>query len=110
MLAGVVNISMATLATLSVLGVGLAGYYNLVIRDAAINAASQAARYGAADQSEYLVQRLDLSLPHLAKFSVSGNRQAELTHITVDYQIPGLGLLGDFANGRISVAAATERI
>lgn len=110
MLAGVVNIALASLVSLSTMALTLAGYYNLVIRDAAIEAASNAARYGSQNQQGYLLRRLDIAIPELASFQVSEHRGSELTHVAVDYSLPGLGLIGQFANGQLNVAAATERL
>ena len=108
--AGVINIAFATLITLSVLALALSGYYSLAIRDAAIDAASKSARFGAGNQSEYLMQRLDVSVPELASFRVSQGSDGQLSHVVVDYGLPGFGLLGNFNLGRVSVAAATERL
>lgn len=109
-LAGVVNIALASLVSLSTLALSLAGYYNLVIRDAAIEAASNAARFGSQNQQDYLLKRLDISIPELASFEVSEHRGKELTHVVVEYSLPGLGLVGQFAGGQLNVAAATERL
>ncbi len=108
--AGVMNIALATLITLSVLALALSGYYSLVIRDAAIDSASKAARFGAGNQHDYLMQRLDVSVPELASFKVNQGNDGQLSHVVVDYSLPGFGLLGEFNRGRVSVAAATERL
>jgi hypothetical protein len=108
--AGVVNISLATLLTLSLLALSMAAFYALTIRDLAVAAASDSARFGAQPQQPYLLQRLDQALPLQANFQVNEQRGGELTQIRVNYKLPGLGLLGEFAGGVVSVAAATERI
>lgn len=108
-LAGLINISAATLVTLSLLALALAGYYNLVIRDAAIAAASQSARYGAPPAKDFLLRRLDVSIPHLASHQILERKGPNLTEITVEFSLPGVGLASD-AFGRLSVAAATERL
>lgn len=108
-LAGLANIVFATLITLSVLALAMAGYYSLVIRDLAIESASKLANYGAPSQREYLLQRLQLSLPELAQFKVYEQKGEELTQITVQYWLPGMGLVKEPV-GQISVQAATERI
>ncbi len=107
--AGLANIVFATLITLSVLALAMAGYYSLVIRDLAIESASKLANYGAASQREYLLQRLQLALPELASFQVQEQKGDLLTQMTVQYSIPGMGLMGEPA-GQISVQAATERL
>lgn len=104
------NISLATLLTLSVLALSMSGYYSLVMRDAAIDAASKSARFGAGDQRGYLLERLDISIPELASVKVSQGSDGQLSHMVLDYSLPGFGLLGDFNLGRLSVAAATERL
>lgn len=108
-MAGLANIVFATLVTLSVLALAMAGYYSLVIRDLAIESASKLAGYGAPSQRDYLLHRLELSLPELAGFQVQEQKGDALTQITVQYSIPGLGLMGVPA-GQISVQAATERL
>ncbi len=108
-MAGLANIVFATLITLSVLTLAMAGYYSLVIRDLAIESASKLANYGASSQREYLLRRLELSLPQLAGFQVSEQKGDALTQITVQYSIPSLGLMGE-PTGQISVQAATERL
>lgn len=110
MVAGVVNIALATLVTLSVLALAFAGYYSLVIRDAAIDAASRAARFGAEDQQRYLMERLDLAIPELASYEVLQQKSQEISFVRVRYYLPGLGFLGSFTQGQLSVAAAAERL
>lgn len=110
MLSGVVNIAMATLVTLSVLGLAMAGFYSLAIRDAAIDAASKGARYQAPSQKEFFLRRLDISIPELANLEVRERKITELNELTVAFSLPGLGLLGEFLGGEISVAAANERL
>jgi len=108
--AGVMNIALATLLTLSVLALSMSGYYSLVMRDAAIDAASNSARFGSESQHDYLLKRLDISIPELASFKVSQGSDGQLSHVVVDYSLPGFGLMGEFNLGRLSVAAATERL
>jgi len=109
-LSGVVNIAMATLVTLTVLGLAMAGFYSLAIRDAAIDAASKGARYQAPSQQDFFLRRLDISIPELASFDVRERRFQSLNELTVTFSLPGLGLLGGLAGGEIRVAAATERL
>lgn len=104
------NIALATLLTLSVLALSMSGYYSLVMRDAAIDAASKSARFGSENQHDYLLKRLDISIPELASFEVSQQRDDRFSHVAVDYSLPGFGLLGNLNLGRLSVAAATERL
>ena len=108
-LAGVINIALATLITLSVLALGMAGYYTLVIRDLAIEAATDLATYGAPSQREYLLKRLRTSLPELASFEVTESKGSNYAQISVRYGLPGFGLLG-VGNGQIDVQAASERL
>ncbi len=108
--AGVMNIALATLLTLSVLALAMSGYYSLVMRDAAIDAASNSARFGSENQHDYLLKRIDMSIPELASVKVSQGSDGQLSHVVVNYSLPGFGLLGDFNLGRLSVAAATERL
>jgi hypothetical protein len=108
-LAGLVNIALATLVTLSVLALSLAGYYSLVIRNLAVDAATNLATYGASSQREYLLQRLRYSVPELASFEVSEVKNSSYSAISVKFGLPGFGLSG-ITQGRIDVQAATERL
>ena len=109
LLAGLINIALATLITLSVLALGMAGYYTLVIRDLAIDAATDLATYGAPSQRDYLLKRLRTSVPELASFEVSESKGSNYAQVSVKFGLPGLGLLG-VGNGQIDVQAATERL
>ena len=108
-LAAVINIALATLITLSVLALAMAGYYTLVIRDLAIDAASELATYGAESQREYLLQRLRYSLPELANFEVTEFKDSNYAAIRVSFGLPGFALVG-LTDGKLSVQAATERL
>ena len=108
-MAAVINIALATLITLSVLALAMAGYYTLVIRDLAIDAASELATYGAESQREYLLQRLRYSLPELANFEVTEFKDSNYAVIRVSFGLPGFGLIG-LTDGQLSVQAATERL
>ncbi len=109
MLAGLVNIALATLVSLSVLALGMAGYYSLVIRNLAVDAATDLATYGAPSQREYLLQRLRYSVPELASLEVSEAKNSNYSAISVKFGLPGFGLSG-IAQGQIDVQAATERL
>lgn len=109
LLAGLINIALATLITLSVLALGMAGYYTLVIRDLAIDAATDLATYGAPSQRDYLLKRLRTSVPELASFEVSESKGSNYAQVSVKFGLPGLGLLG-VGNGQLDVQAATERL
>lgn len=108
-LAGLINIALATLITLSVLALGMAGYYTLVIRNLAIDAATDLATYGAPSQQEYLLKRLRTSLPELASFEVAESKGSNYAQVSVKFGLPGLGLLG-VGNGQLDVQATTERL
>lgn len=108
-LAGLVNITLATLITLSVLAIAMAGYYTLVIRDLAIDSATRLATYGSVSQREYLLQRLQVSLPELASFDVQESRGDSLTLIRVSYSLPGFGMFQPSAT-HLDVQAATEKL
>jgi len=108
-LAGLVNIALATLVTLSVLALGMAGYYSLVIRNLAVDAATDLATYGAPSQREYLLKRLRYSVPELASLEVSETKNPHYAAISVKFGLPGFGLSG-ITQGQIDVQAATERL
>ena len=108
-LAGLINIALATLITLSVLALGMAGYYTLVIRDLAVDAATDLATYGSPSQREYLLKRLKYSLPELASVEVAEAKNADYAAIEVRFGLPGLGMTG-LSQGQINVQAATERL
>jgi hypothetical protein len=104
-----VNVALATLITLSVLALGMAGYYSLVIRNLAVDAATELATYGSPSQREYLLQRLRYSVPELASLEVSEAKNSNYSAISVKFGLPGFELSG-IAQGQIDVQAATERL
>lgn len=108
-LAGLINIALATLITLSVMALGMAGYYTLVIRDLAVEAATDLATYGSPNQREYLLKRLRYSLPELASLDVTEAKSVDYAAIQVRFGLPGLGMTG-LSQGQINVQAATERL
>lgn len=93
MVGAIINSALATLVTLSIMSLSLAAYHTLLIRDAAVSAASQAARFDAPEQNRYLLKMLQNSLPDLASYEVSGLGVGEFVGVSVRSQLPGFGLL-----------------
>lgn len=93
MVGAIINTALATLITLSVMTLSMAAYHTLMIRDAAITAASSASRYAAPDQSRYLLKLLDSSLPDLASYEVKPMGLGNFVGISVASQLPGFGFL-----------------
>lgn len=92
-LAAVTNIALATLTTLSVLTLVFTAYHGLVIQDAAITAASKAARAKSTDQQPYLMKMLRNSLPSLASVDGSISQSGRFVAVTVQAGVPGFGFL-----------------
>lgn len=103
------TITFATLITVSILGLGLSAMNALMIRDAAIAAASQAALSESPSQRHYLLRLLDSNLPQLASYEVRELSQPGLVGFGVTSYLPSIGLWQPEI-GRISVFATKERI
>lgn len=92
-LGAIANITYSTLLTLSVLSLSLSAYNTLLIRDAAIDAATRAALPQAPSQLPYLRRLLDDRLPMLAKFEIQPLEQSGLIGYRVSALNPVLGLI-----------------
>lgn len=107
--AAVANITLATLITLSVLALILSAHNTLLIRNAAIEAASKAVLSDAPSQQPYLLRLLETNLPHLASFDVEQGSSGGFLIFNVSAQLPGLGMLGGM-NQRAVVLGARETL
>jgi len=81
----------------------------LMIRDAAIAAASRTALSEAPNQGQYLMRRLDSDLPQLASYQVRELDAEGLVGFKVLSQLPGLGFWQPTLS-EVRVYAAEERI
>ena len=107
--AAVANITLATLITLSVLALILSAHNTLLIRNAAIEAASKAVLSDAPSQQPYLLRLLETNLPHLASFDVEQGSSGGFLIFNVSAQLPGLGMFGGM-NQRAVVLGARETL
>lgn len=98
---------MATLISLSTLALGFSAINTLVIRDAAIEAASRSALAEGQGQREYLVKLLDENLPSLASYEVNEVQTNQLTGYRIEASLPGLGVI-PMANSAVGVAVTRE--
>jgi hypothetical protein len=89
----IINIALATLVTLSVMSLSFAAYHTLMIRDAAISAASKAGRFSAPEQNRYLLRLLDQNLPDLASYDIKSLGLDSYVGVEVVSQLPGFGFL-----------------
>lgn len=89
----VINTALATLITLSVMSLSFAAYHTLLIRDAAISAASKAGRFSAPEQNQYLLKLLDQNLPDLASYEVQPFALEGFVGVEVSSQLPGFGFI-----------------
>lgn len=89
----VINTALATLITLSVMSLSFAAYHTLMIRDAAISAASKTGRMAAPEQNKYLLRLLDKNLPDLASYEVTPLGLGDFVGVRVDSQLPGFGFI-----------------
>lgn len=108
-LAAVMNITFATLIALSVLGLVLSAYNTLLIREAAIEAASRLSLPDAPSQQPYLRRLLDDSLPELADYEIEEHVSDSLVGYTIRVSQPLIGFLG-IGNARAEVLVAKETI
>jgi hypothetical protein len=105
----VINITLATLITLSVLALSLSAYNTLLIRDAAVNAASRLALPDTPSQQPYLQRLLDDSLPELAGIEITELDDGDLVGFRISSQLPLFGFL-DLLSSDAEVLVAKEKI
>jgi hypothetical protein len=108
-LGAVINITLATLITLSILSLALSAYNTLLIRDAAVNAASRLALSESPSQQPYLRQLLDDSLPELAGVDISELETGNLVGYRIVSRLPLFGFL-NFLDSEAEVLVAKEKI
>lgn len=109
MVGALVTISSATLIVLSVLALALSAMNSLMIRDAAISAASRTALSEAPSQGQYLMRMLESDLPHLASFEIRQFDESNLVGFEIASKLPGVGLWQP-SLGTVRVYAAKEHI
>ncbi len=109
MIGAVINTALATLITLSVMSLSFAAYHTLMIRDAAITAASKAGRVSAPEQNKYLLRLLNQNLPDLATYEVSPLGAGEFVGVRITSQLPGFGFIQPPAIS-IQAIAPKERV
>lgn len=108
------GITITTLVSLSVLGMILASWSAVVMRDAAISGA----RYGAlADQTpsegeRYTLKLLRERVPLLASYEtdswISGSENGEQLNVAIETQLPGLAMMPMLPKQRLSADATLE--
>ena len=103
--AAVVNITLATLITLSVLALVLSAHNTLELRNAVIDAASRAGLSEAPNQQPYLLRLLETNLPHLAQFNVEGSSDEAFVSLRASAGLPGFGFLEGFSEGVVVLGA-----
>lgn len=103
----VVNITLSTLLTLSVMGLILSAYNTLQIRDAAVEAAARLALPEAPSQQPFLRRLLDDRLPELARYEIRELSGESLVGYQIEASLPLLGFL-DFLPSRTEVLVARE--
>ena len=107
MVGAVVNITLATLLTLSVMGLILSAYNTLQIRDAAVEAAARLALPEAPSQQPFLRRLLDDRLPELARYEIRELSGESLVGYQIEASLPLLGFL-DLLPSRTEVLVARE--
>lgn len=105
----IINITLATLLTLSVLALALSAYNTLLIRDAAVNAAGRLALPESPSQQPYLQRLLDDSLPELAGIEVTELENGDLVGYHIASRLPLFGFLS-FLSSDAEVLVAKEKI
>jgi hypothetical protein len=105
----ILNTALATLLTLSVMSLSFAAYHTLMIRDAAISAASKAGRFNAPEQNQYLLRLLDENLPDLASYQVSPLGLGNYVGVNITSRLPGFGFI-EMPAISIQAIALRERV
>lgn len=109
MVGAVVNITLATLLTLSVMGLILSAYNTLLIRDAAVEAAARLALPDSPSQQPFLRRLLEDRLPELARYEIRELGGQSLVGYRVDVSLPLLGFL-ELLPTRTEVLVAKETL
>jgi hypothetical protein len=104
------GITLATTVTLTTLALGLSAINVLVIRDAAIDSAQQAALAKSSSQNEYLLRLIQKRVPSMVSVRVLEIADEAVTGYRVEGKLPGLGFLSGLANVSVEVSAAYEAI
>jgi len=89
----VMNIALATLITLSLVTLVFSAYHGLIIRDAAITAASRAAKAESINQYQYLMRMLKNTLPSLASYEAEITQHGDFVKVDVATRLPGFGFI-----------------
>lgn len=104
------GITLMTLVTLSTFALGLTAVNVLVIRDAAIDAAQQAALAKSSSKNDYLLKLIKKRVPSMVSVQVSELAQGPTTAYLVEGELPGFGLLSDFTKVSVRVSATDEAL
>jgi len=104
------GITLATTVTLTTLALGLSAINVLVIRDAAIDSAQQAALAKSSSKNEYLLRLIQKRVPSMVSVRVVEIADEAVTGYRVEGQLPGLGFLSRLTNVSVEVSAANEAI
>lgn len=109
-LASLAGITASTLIALSFLALGFSAINVLVIRDAAIEASAQAGLVGAKSKQDYLWRLVRKRVPSMVSVQVVEIENSQTTGYLVESSLPGLGLLGEWLEVSVEVAATKEQI
>ena len=109
-LSSIASIFLATLITLTTISLSFSAYHVLVIRDAAITAASKEALAKSPGRDKYLMKLLKDSLPLLATFEIEQFGNEKLVGVKVIANLPELGMLPSAGRYEVSVAATRENL
>ena len=104
------GITLATTVTVSTLALGLSAVNVMVIRDAAIDAAQQAALAKSSTKNDYLLKLVKKRVPSMVSVRVNEVSEGPTTKYRVEGQLPGLGFLSGLTQVSVEVSAANEAI
>lgn len=104
------GITLATTVTLTTLALGLSAINVLVIKDAAIDAAQQAALAKSSSKNDYLLRLIQKRVPSMVSVRVVELADKAATGYRVEGALPGLGFLSGLTNVSVEVSAANEAI
>jgi hypothetical protein len=104
-----INTALATIITLVVIGLTITAYHTLVVRDAAISAASNAGIFNAPEKNRYLLRLLNENLPDLASYDIRSLDEGSFVGVEVVSQLPGFAFLAP-PSVTIRAIAPRERV
>lgn len=110
MVSALAGITLLTATTLTTFALGLSAVNVLVIRDAAIDSAQQAALAKSSTKSDYLLKLIRKRVPSMVSVQVTELANGPTTGYRVEGEMPGFGFLSNLTRVSVQVTATSEAL